>query len=130
MRGDLLRVLQLAPVLEVGGDASRAERVAPDLRRDARGASPPANHPPRVRLTHCLEGKRPPRGGGQGPEEGTAGLVADVGGGEVGVEVLLERVVDWYDVFLAALLVQAQLPALALGEVIGDLEREGGADGG
>jgi len=37
-------------------------------------------------------------------------------------------VVDRHDVFLAAFLVQPELPPLALGEVIVDLERKRGAD--
>ena len=50
--------------------------------------------------------------------------------GFLGVEVLLQRVVDGDDVFLPALLVQPKLPALALREVVVDLQSERGADAG
>ena len=41
VRRDLLRVLQSAAVLEVGGDAGGAECVAADLRLDAGSLRPP-----------------------------------------------------------------------------------------
>ena len=55
VRRDLLRVLQRAAVLEVGGDAGGAEGVAADRGLDAGGLCPPADHSPRVRLSERVE---------------------------------------------------------------------------
>jgi len=70
--------------------------------------------------------QRPPEPEGERSEQRSFGLRPEVSS----VEVLLQRVVHGQNVLLAALLVQAQLPALALGEVVVDLETERGADAG
>jgi len=50
VRRDLLGVLEGASILEVGGDAGCAERMAADRRQNSGGASSPANHLPRLGL--------------------------------------------------------------------------------
>jgi len=130
VRCDLLRVLQGTIVLEVGGEAGRPGSVAAYLRRDVGGAGAPADHSPRIGLTHRLEWKWPTLSGRQRSEMGTGGLVADAGGTDVRIKVLLKRVVDWHHVFLAALHVQPELPALPLGEVVVDFQGDRRADAG
>ena len=59
---------------------------------------------------------------------GPLGSPVDPGGLDIGVEVLLEGVVHRHLVMLAALLVQPEPPALALGEVVLDPHRNRRAD--
>ena len=61
------------------------------------------------------------------PEQGSAAVFADAGGGEVGVDVGLRCVVGGDDVVAPALLVEAEERARALGVVVGDAKRDRGA---
>ena len=63
-------------------------------------------------------------------EQGPFAVIADAGRGEVVVDVGLELVVRRHLVALAAFLVQPHPPALALGVIVLDLHRDGGADVG
>src|SRR5262249_17956260 len=55
-------------------------------------------------------------------------VISDAAGGQVGVEIPLQLVVYRHLVMLAALLMQAQPPALALLMVVADLHGEDGAE--
>ena len=67
--GDVLRRFELAIVLQVGGDAGRAERVVADLGLDAGGPGAPLNHPVGVLLPHRVPGESAGLAGRR-PEEG------------------------------------------------------------
>jgi len=56
VRGHFLRVLERAAIRKVGGDPGGTERVAADFRSNAGRGSPPADHPPGIRLVHGLVG--------------------------------------------------------------------------
>ena len=63
-------------------------------------------------------------------EEGAFAVLADPGRGEILVDKGFELVVRRHLVALAAFLVQAHPPALALGVIVLDLHRDDGADAG
>jgi hypothetical protein len=125
--GDVLRVFEHALVLEVCGDAGRAEGIAADAGLDARRLRAPLNHAVGVHVPHRVAGERPGLAGCRA-EQGTFRVGRDVGGGDVFIEVLFEIVVAGHLVLHAAFLVQAHPAAPALHEVVAHLHLERGVD--
>jgi hypothetical protein len=104
--GDLLGRFQLAAVLHVGGDAGRPEGVIANLRFDLRSLRPALDHPVSVLLPHRSFGELPASAARDRPKQGTVRLAADLGGGDVFIEELLQTVMAGDGVFFAAFLME------------------------
>ena len=79
--------LELAAVLEVLGDASRAERVIADTCRNASGEGPSADHAVGVRLAHGALGELLPAAPRRRPEEVTLRVNVQASAVKVRVQV-------------------------------------------
>src|SRR5262245_6537423 len=110
MRRHLAGLLQRAPILEVGRDASAAEGVVADLRCDAGRPGVTAHHTPSIvsvePLTIELRLPTTIRATFDGLEEGDPSGVREFGTLKVFGQIALQRVVAGHFVELAALLVQ------------------------
>src|SRR4051794_12949549 len=118
--GNLLGLLDGAAGFEVGGDAGGPERVAADPRREPGGGGPPLYH---VQGVVAAE-RRPIEGPGLPvgrPEERPLWVACDACRLDVGIQVGFRVVVGGHLVELAALLVEAEPPPLAVGVVVLDL---------
>lgn len=93
VRRDLLRVFERSAILEVGGDAGGAERVATDFGFDPGGSSSSADHSPGIRLVQGIGRESPTRCDRDRAEEGSLLLIPKLRRFAVGVEVLLKGVV-------------------------------------
>ena len=127
MPGNPCRDLEVAAVSQVLGDPGPAEAVGEDLGGEANLSGAALDHLERTQSRHrsVLERIAPP--GLTAPEQRPAAIIADAGGGEVGVDVGLRDVVGGDDVVPPALLVEAEERAWALGVVVGDAKRDRGA---
>lgn len=126
---DLLGVLERSTPFKVGGNSGCPERVATDLRFDAGCLRAPADHSPGVRLCHRVERERPADlATRHRPEDWSFSLIPKIRGREVGVQILLEQVVTGNVMSLAAFLMEAKPPALALRIVVLDFQTERGVD--
>ena len=98
-----------------------------DFGGEARLSGAALDHLQRTQARHrpILERIAPP--GLAAAEERSAAIIADAGGLEVGVDVGLRGVVGGDDVVAPTRLVEAQERAGALGVVVGDAKRDGGA---
>lgn len=94
MRCDLLGVLECAAVLQVGGDAGPAERVAANRHQNTCGTCSAADHLPCLGLRQASDRQWPAHRAPQRSEDRTLALLADVGDVEVDVEIPLKRVVN------------------------------------
>jgi hypothetical protein len=100
--------------------------AAEPLREPCLGGTP-AHHAVGIDTVHRARGERitsPDRG----PEEGALAVVADPGSRDVLVDVDFEVMVRRHLVPLAAFLVQADPPALALRVIVVDAHADDGAD--
>ena len=87
MRRHFLRVLECAPVGEVGADAGGAKRVAADRRGDAGRRGAAADHAPGVKLVHGELGQRIGFVAARGAEEPALTVLGDAGRIDVGTPI-------------------------------------------
>ena len=126
MVGDSLGRLQLAAILHEGGDAGRPEGVIADLCFDLRGLGSALDHPVSVLLPHRSFGEISASAARDRPKEGTFRLAADLGGGDVLIEKLLQTVMAGDGVLFAAFLVELHPAPAPFHIVVFDLHFKGG----
>ncbi len=122
MAGHALRDLDAPAVRQVVRDPGRAERVTAYRGFDAGVRSAAAHHVPDILARH------PPRPELFGfpdrdAEQRPLGIAGDAGLGDVGVQVGFQLVMAGHLMHLAVFLVEAEPPALFLGEIIHDVQR-------
>ncbi len=100
------RHLEVASVAQVLGDPGPAGAVRADLRGKPRPPRPALDHLERALPRHGLLEESVARIGHRGPEQGPATVRGDVRGLQVGIDILLRRVVGGDHVVAPALLVQ------------------------
>jgi len=124
-----LGVLQSATSFEVCSDARGPKRMTsnPDLHGKPRRAA--LDHAPGVDPVHRLVRQRAGATGG-GAEQGSLAGITETGRLYIGVEIGFEVVVRRHLMPLAAFLMQADPPALALGVVVLDVHGDDSADAG
>jgi hypothetical protein len=129
MRRHRLGIFEHAAGLKVGRNAGCPEAVAADLdlHAELRGAT--LNHAPGIDAVHRRRSERAGAADSRA-EQGTFVVAGDAGGTNVLVEEGFELVVRRHFVALAAFLVEADPPALAIGKIILDPHRHDGADAG
>ena len=129
MGGHGARGLELPAILQVGGDAGRPEAVVANGAADARGLGAPADHRPGGFARHRPVAKRPPlHPARHGTEQRSFTVAGDPRRLDIGIEITLEQVVAGHVVALAALLVQPQPHAPALGVVVANGHSQGRGD--
>src|ERR1017187_6541858 len=106
MRGDLLRDLQTAAVLQVRGNPGRPEGVVSDLRLDTGNLCAPPDHPVGIRLAHWQACERVGFSGRRA-EQRPFWIRLQLRTLDIGFQIFVELVVRRYVVALAALLIQA-----------------------
>ncbi len=115
--------------IQVGRDAGRAEGMAAHLDERAEVGGAALDHAPSVHPVHRLLGQCAGAAGG-GAEEGSLAGIADAGCIYISIKIGFQTVMRRHLVPLAAFLVQADSPALALGVVVLDAHGNDGADPG
>lgn len=125
MRRHPLRVLQQPAVFQVGRDPPRPPGMTADPGGHVGCCRPALDHPVGVRLGQRLAGAPLGRA-----EQEAVAIVADRCGIQVGIDLVLERVVRRHRVLLAALLVQPHPSVLADGVVVADAHGDDRADAG
>ena len=129
MRRHGLCVFQSAAGFKIGGDARGAEGMAADFDACAEIGGAPLDHAPGIDAVHGGVGEDT-GAADRGAKQGALVLAREAGGADVFVEEGFELVVGRHFVALAAFFVEADPPALAIGEVVLDLHGDDGTDAG
>jgi hypothetical protein len=110
--GHLLSVLEPSVVLQVNRDACRPPCVTSDGGKKTRRLGPFPNRSPCVASVQSSSGTAVPSELINALEQGLSALEAC--GGDVLVQDLLEQVMNWHFMLLAAFFVESQSPARAV----------------
>jgi hypothetical protein len=127
MRRHRLSILQSAAGFKICRDPRGSKRMAADADTRAEIGGAALDHAPGVNPAHRLFSQHAGAAGG-GAEQGSLAGVADAGRHDVGVEIGFKSVMRRHLVALAALLMQAHPPALAVGVIILDAHGDDCAD--
>lgn len=122
-------VLQRTAIFQIGRDPRRAKGMVANRRLDSGGECPPAHHGMGIGLRQGIAAQLP-GAAGNGPEQGPLGIRLDAGPHQVGMQVLLERVMAGHLVPLAAFLAQPHPQPVLLPVHVFHLHRQGGPDTG
>ena len=125
MVGEVLRHFELAAVLQVRGNAGRAEGMVADPGLEAGGPRAALDHAIGVLLPQGVLGERAGLAGRR-PEQRAVRVASDPGRPDVVIEQLRQIVMAGNLVFLAAFFVQADPAAPSLHEIVAHVHLEHG----
>ncbi len=123
--GEVLHHFKLAAVLQVRGDAGRAEGMVPDPGLEACGGRAALDHAIGVLLPQGVSGERAGLAGRR-PEQRAIRVAGDPGRPDVVIEQLRQIVVTGNLVFFAAFFVQADPATPSLHEIVAHVHLEHG----